>query len=80
MIELKEFVVMMNKMIEKRCGDTDLKEKFAKVDEDCDGQITAVELQKALESMGEQCTEEDVKKMIRCVDLDGDGQVNIEGT
>ena len=79
MVELNEFVNMMNILVEKRSEDNDLEEKFAKFDKAGDGKISPEELQKALETMGEQCTEDDVKKMIKGVDLTGDGKLNTEG-
>ena len=79
MVELNEWVNMINILVEKRSEDNDLKEKFAKFDLAKDGKISAEELQKAMETMGEQCTEDDVKKMIYSVDLSGDGKLNTEG-
>ena len=52
---------------------------FALVDEDSNGFITADEIRKALDKLGDKYTEKDIEELIKGSDRDGDGQISYEG-
>ncbi|ONK68776.1 uncharacterized protein A4U43_C05F15880 [Asparagus officinalis] len=61
---------------------TDKLEEFKKLieffDEDGDGKISPMELQKCMRIMGEELSSEDAEEVVRSLDSDGDGQLCLD--
>ncbi|URE17410.1 hypothetical protein MUK42_11587 [Musa troglodytarum] len=47
-------------------------------DEDRDGRISAEEIKRMMEKLGESCSLEDCARMVKNVDKNGDGLVDME--
>lgn len=78
-IEFKEFVsIMVSERTKNATNEEEIKRVFRVFDSDGDGQITAVEIKKAMTALGEKVTDKEVKDMIRQADVDGDGFVNFD--
>ncbi|URE17412.1 hypothetical protein MUK42_11587 [Musa troglodytarum] len=56
----------------------DLKDAFGMFDEDRDGRISAEEIKRMMEKLGESCSLEDCARMVKNVDKNGDGLVDME--
>ncbi|THU60772.1 hypothetical protein C4D60_Mb07t16270 [Musa balbisiana] len=56
----------------------DLKDAFGMFDDDRDGRISAEEIKRMMEKLGESCTLEDCARMVKQVDKNGDGLVDME--
>lgn len=79
-VNLKEFADFCSRKFEGDgpAGMKELRDAFQLYDEDQNGFISAVELHKVLNRLGECCTVEDCCKMIQYVDTDGDGNVSFD--
>ena len=55
---------------------SELREKFAKIDKDCSGHISASELRGALQ--GASLTDQQVVKIISVADADSNGEIQFE--
>ena len=51
---------------------------FQSFDQDNDGYISAIELQRVMAAVGEKLDSVDVEEMIRQADVDGDGKISCE--
>lgn len=77
-ISLEEFIELNTKGIDSAEALENLKDAFSVFDIDGNGSISAEELQKVLQSLGDDCSVAECRKMIGGVDSDGDGQIDFE--
>lgn len=56
-----------------------LKTVFAELDEDGDGEVTRIELQKAYGRLGQKITDKEAEIIFREADSNKDGKINFEG-
>ncbi|CAL9061516.1 unnamed protein product, partial [Musa banksii] len=56
----------------------ELKDAFGMFDEDRDGRISAEEIKRMMQKLGESCTLEDCARMVKNVDKNGDGLVDMD--
>ncbi|XWS22878.1 hypothetical protein CRYUN_Cryun29cG0073900 [Craigia yunnanensis] len=77
-INLKEFVELNTKGVDSDEVLENLKDAFSLYDIDGNGSISAEELHKVLESLGDECSIAECKKMISGVDNDGDGMIDFK--
>ncbi|CAL9195729.1 unnamed protein product [Musa hybrid cultivar] len=56
----------------------ELKDAFGMFDEDRDGRISAEEIKRMMQKLGESCTLEDCARMVKHVDKNGDGLVDMD--
>uniref|UniRef100_A0A0D6R4T0 EF-hand domain-containing protein n=1 Tax=Araucaria cunninghamii TaxID=56994 RepID=A0A0D6R4T0_ARACU len=77
-IDFAEFVELNTKNIEEGGCLRDLRNAFHIFDEDGNGQISAEELQRVFNSMGENFRIEECRRMIEGADCDGDGSVSFK--
>ena len=75
-IDFPEFLNMMAKKTKE--DPEEIKEAFEVFDKDRDGFISASELQKVLESIGEKLSGEEIDEMMKEIDTDGDGKINFK--
>ncbi|RWV92272.1 hypothetical protein GW17_00045366 [Ensete ventricosum] len=64
--------------VNKGISNRDLKHAFGMFDEDRDGRISAEEIRRMMEKLGESCSLEDCGRMVKHVDKNGDGLVDME--
>eukprot|EP00397_Hematodinium_sp_SG-2012_P038652 GEMP01042079.1.p1 GENE.GEMP01042079.1~~GEMP01042079.1.p1 ORF type:complete len:150 (+),score=48.42 GEMP01042079.1:82-531(+) len=75
-ISFPEFLALMARKMKDVDEAEDLVEAFKVFDLDGDGFISASELRKVMNNLGEKLTEQEIDEMIREVDNDGDGKVS----
>ncbi|MCG8418422.1 MAG: EF-hand domain-containing protein [Proteobacteria bacterium] len=85
MIDLSAFITLMTQQVghlEQQGGQIDLlsevKNSFAMLDKDGDGYVTAVELRRMMDIMGEKISDDEIDEMIRAADTSGDGRVSYD--
>lgn len=77
-IDLDEFIELNTKGVDSDEIMQSLKEAFSVYDIDGNGNITAEELHKVMQSLGDNCSIAECRRMISGVDSDGDGTINFE--
>lgn len=77
-IDFNEFVELNTKGVDSDEIMENLREAFSVYDIDGNGSITAEELHKVLQSLGEECSIGECRKMISGVDSDGDGTISFD--
>ncbi|GMJ09647.1 CALMODULIN LIKE 25 [Hibiscus trionum] len=77
-IDFDEFVELNTKGVDSNEVLENLKEAFSVYDLDGNGSISAEELHKVLQSLGDDCSISECRKMICGVDKDGNGLIDFE--
>ena len=79
-ISFAEFLEIMavETEINKENGGYVLRAVFKQFDEDKNGTISALEIQKLLTKLGDNLSEKEVNEIIRGVDSDADGKIDYE--
>merc|ERR1740138_1752945 len=77
-IDFIEFLSLMSRKMMDTDTDEELIEAFKVFDDDGDGFISAWEMKKSMDHLGEAVSAEEVDEMIREADFDGDGQINYD--
>eukprot|EP00906_Rhabdomonas_costata_P016358 RCo023460 len=75
-IEFPEFITLMSrKMHDTEDTEEEIKAAFDFFDEDHDQCVSAAELRRVMNNLGEKISEEEAEEMIREADVDNDGKV-----
>jgi Ca2+-binding EF-hand superfamily protein len=74
-----DFAHLMVKRKMSENTEDELLEAFHVFDRDRDGHITAEELRKVMQKMGDAMTEEEIDDMITETDINGDGEIDYNG-
>ncbi|KAE8663878.1 putative calcium-binding protein CML25 [Hibiscus syriacus] len=77
-VDFEEFLELNTKGVDSNEVLQDLKEAFSVYDLDGNGSISAEELHKVLQSLGDGCSLSECRKMISGVDNDGNGMIDFE--
>ncbi|XP_065010296.1 probable calcium-binding protein CML18 [Musa acuminata AAA Group] len=77
-VDLHEFADFHRRRVDDAAAERALREAFDVYDLDGNGLISAEELHRVMNRLGEKCSVKDCSRMIRPVDADGDGNVNFE--
>uniref|UniRef100_A0A7N0VM59 EF-hand domain-containing protein n=1 Tax=Kalanchoe fedtschenkoi TaxID=63787 RepID=A0A7N0VM59_KALFE len=77
-ISLEEFIEINIKDVDSDEVLESLRGAFSVFDIDGNGSISAEELHKVLQGLGEECSVAECKRMISGVDADGDGMINFD--
>ncbi|KAG6504852.1 probable calcium-binding protein CML13 [Zingiber officinale] len=77
-IEFEEFLFMMTAKIGERDNKEELTRAFRIIDQDKNGKISDVDIQRIAHELGESFTLDEIQAMIKTADINGDGEVDIE--
>ncbi|KAL8105220.1 hypothetical protein AgCh_029133 [Apium graveolens] len=79
-IDFDEFVYMMTAKIGERDSKDELMKAFQVIDQDknMQGKISAADIQRISNDLGERFTDRDIQEMVEEADRDRDGEVNFE--
>ncbi|XP_008782222.2 caltractin [Phoenix dactylifera] len=77
-IDFDEFVYMMTSKIGERDFREQLMKAFCIIDQDSNGKISAVDIQRLAKDLGENFTLEEIREMITEADRNGDGEVDAD--
>lgn len=77
-IDLDEFVHMMTDKIGERDARDELTKAFRIIDQDGNGKISDVDIQRLAIDAGEHFTLDEVREMIEAADEDGDGEIDMD--
>ncbi|KAJ3673219.1 hypothetical protein LUZ60_006593 [Juncus effusus] len=77
-IEFEEFVQMMTAKIGERDTKEELVKAFGLIDQDKNGKISIVDIQRIAKELGENFTNDEIKEMVEEADRNGDGEVDQE--
>eukprot|EP01006_Ploeotia_vitrea_P035426 TRINITY_DN65875_c12_g7_i1.p1 TRINITY_DN65875_c12_g7~~TRINITY_DN65875_c12_g7_i1.p1 ORF type:complete len:160 (-),score=100.63 TRINITY_DN65875_c12_g7_i1:728-1207(-) len=78
-IDFDEFCgLMQNNPNHYKDDEQELREAFNVFDENGDGSITAKELTRIMQCVGEKISKDTIDMMIKSVDLDGDGEIGFD--
>jgi len=77
-VDFNEFSQLMYEIMKAPELEEEIKEAFRVFDKDQNGFVSAIELRKVLNSMGDRLSEADSEDLIKEADQDGDGQLNFE--
>ncbi|XP_016574117.1 probable calcium-binding protein CML25, partial [Capsicum annuum] len=77
-IDLQEFIELNTNDIDSDEVLENFDDSFSVFDMDKNGSISAEELQRVIQSLGEDCSLAECRKIISGVDCDGDGMINFE--
>ena len=75
-IDFEEFVSMMSQQESNMREVDELQEAFNVFDKDGDGTITASELERVMQALGENVSRATIELMISSVDVNGDGEID----
>ena len=79
-VDYDEFIQMMTQtQIKPLSAEDELKKTFDIFDIDGNGFISADEIKKTMENIGEPLTDDEVRDMIKAADRNGDGKIDING-
>lgn len=77
-IDFDEFVHMMTDKMGERDARDELMKAFRIIDQDNNGKISDVDIQRLAIETGERFTLDEVREMIEAADQDGDGEIDLE--
>uniref|UniRef100_A0ACD6A5P5 Uncharacterized protein n=2 Tax=Avena sativa TaxID=4498 RepID=A0ACD6A5P5_AVESA len=77
-IDLEEFVHMMTGKMGERDAREELQKAFRIIDQDANGKISDVDIQRLAIEAGEHFTLDEVREMIDAADENGDGEIDME--
>ncbi|CAL9190115.1 unnamed protein product [Musa hybrid cultivar] len=77
-IDFEEFLHMMTAKIGERDSKEELTRAFRILDQDNNGRISDVDIQRVANDLGEKFTLSEIREMIEAADLNGDGEVDAE--
>ncbi|KAF5179566.1 Caltractin [Thalictrum thalictroides] len=77
-IDFEEFVHMMTAKIGERDTKEELMKAFHIIDQDNNGKISAVDIQRIAKDLGESFTDREIQEMVEEADRDHDGEVNAD--
>ncbi|OAY66678.1 Caltractin [Ananas comosus] len=77
-IDFDEFVHMMTAKIGERDSKEELMKAFRIIDQDNNGKISDVDIQRIAKELGENFTMQEIREMIEEADRNGDGEVDMD--
>lgn len=77
-IDFDEFVHMMTDKMGERDARDELHKAFRIIDQDANGKISDMDIQRLAIETGEHFTLDEVREMIEAADEDGDGEIDLE--
>ena len=77
-IDLDEFIHMMTDKMGERDARDELHKAFRIIDQDANGKISDMDIQRLAIEAGEHFTLDEVREMIQAADENGDGEVDME--
>ncbi|XP_062188140.1 probable calcium-binding protein CML13, partial [Phragmites australis] len=77
-IDYEEFEHMMTAKIGERDSKEELTKAFRIIDQDKNGRISDVDIQRIAKELGENFTYEEIQEMVREADRNGDGEIDFD--
>ncbi|XP_062188648.1 probable calcium-binding protein CML13 [Phragmites australis] len=77
-IEYEEFEHMMTAKIGERDSKEELTKAFRIIDQDKNGKISGVDIQRIAKELGENFTYQEIQEMVQEADRNGDGEIDFE--